>query len=197
MGCCIQDKSHHNDDRDGIENGDSPRRVRKQYNSPGLEKRAASSYRFQCGIFSGKDEDVDYGWYGGLDDDEESGLGSVRRESDSKGNRKGKFPGDYTHWVEEPNYGGRTINSGRLEIPPPTLDLKIPRSQSVVNLSTNNGDHVVANPMSDMHFLNDSIITVNHDGFKANIMREDLMIGKSSNNEFISFDSAINNAKDE
>ena len=73
-------------------------------------------------------------------------------------------------------------------MPPPGA--RMSHSQSLQNISVDLGDKLAVrdSKVPSNYMLNDSIITVNHDGFRANIMREDLLADQGKN-KFVSFDT--------
>lgn len=138
---------------------------------------------------------MDYGWYDDLDD-EEMGTGgtgalndTIESHRSNQRQQKGKFPGDYCQWIEEPNYSGR--DNKQFIMPPPSA--RMSHSQSLQNISVNLEDKITVrdSKVPGNLMLNESIITVNHDGFRANIMTEDLLTDKGIDKQFVNFDTEV------
>lgn len=66
-------------------------------------------------------------------------------------------------------------------------------SQSLQNISVNLEDKITVrdSKVPGNLMLNESIITVNHDGFRANIMTEDLLTDKGIDKQFVNFDTEV------
>lgn len=136
-----------------------------------------SKTRFQCGIFGYTDpkEDpfADFGWV-----DEDGDTNSALNDSSAISQKaKGRFPGDYQQWLEEPGQllgsEDKQRRSSQIIIPSPA-DMRY--SQSASNLQQTDGIIQVGMQMpTDQYLQNEGIITINRNGLRPGIMKEDLL----------------------